>query len=146
MKYYVYILTDSILQGDVNILLYLVILIKILLCKMCPWLTRKVILFDTLKKCHLIVHLQHYNWKNIELKMFVLMSPTAAQQVEPIGHRWEIPQTKTYLKKYPIQSLIIIKFTFPSTCGFIPNNCDTIYIIVMYFLRQLFHFSYTDKN
>ena len=46
---------------------------------MCPWLTRKIILFDTLKKCHLIVNLQHSGWKNIELKIFVLVSPTIAQ-------------------------------------------------------------------
>ena len=69
MKYNVYILTDSTMQGHVNIFLYFVILIKILLCKICPWLTRKIILFDTLKKCHLIVNLQHNNWKNIELKI-----------------------------------------------------------------------------
>ena len=79
MKYYVYILTDSTLQGHVNILLYFVILIKILLCKMCPWLTRKIIHFDTLEKYHLIVDLQHNNWKNVELKIFVLVSPTTAQ-------------------------------------------------------------------
>ena len=64
---------------DINILLYFVILIKILLCKMCPWLTRMIILFDTPKKCNLIVNLQHNNWKNIELKIFVLVSPTSAQ-------------------------------------------------------------------
>ena len=79
MKYYVYILKDSTLQGHVNILLYFIILIKILLCKMCPWLTRKIIIFDTLKKCHLIVNLQHNDWKNIELKIYVLVSPTTAQ-------------------------------------------------------------------
>ena len=79
MKYYVYILIDSTLQGLVNILLYFVILIKILLCKMCPWLTRKIILFDTLKKCHLIVNLQHNNWKNIELAISVIVSSTTAQ-------------------------------------------------------------------
>ena len=122
---YVYMLTDATLQGYVNILQYFVILIKILLCKMCPWLTRKIILFDNLKKCHHIVNLQHNNRKNIELKIFVLVSPTTVQQVGPIGHWWEIPQMKTYLKKYPIQSLMIIKSTFLSTCGFIPNHyCD----------------------
>ena len=58
MKYYVYILTDSTLQGHVSVLLYFVILIRILLCGMCPWLTRKVFLLGTLGKCHLTVDLQ----------------------------------------------------------------------------------------
>ena len=41
--------------------------------------TRKIILFDNLKKCHHIVNLKHNNWKNIELKIFVLVSPTTVQ-------------------------------------------------------------------
>ena len=45
----------------------------------CPWLTKKIIVFDTLQKCHLIVSLQYNNWKNIELKIFVLVPPATAQ-------------------------------------------------------------------
>ena len=107
-----------------------VILIKILLCRMCPWLTRRIILFDGLRKCHLLVRLQHYDWGNVGLGYICAGVPAVvAQWVGPIGHRWEILQRKTSENDI-IQLLVFIKFIFPSTCGFIPNYYyDSICVI-----------------